>query len=57
VKTLITLMLFLEQSAGGSSQPEILGDKIFWLSASNSILFGTTPLNAQNDRKSYRFGE
>jgi len=27
------------------------GDQIFWLSPSCIILFGTTPFNAQNDKK------
>jgi len=52
-KTLIMLMLFLEQARGQqrSQRETFFGGQIFWLSASNSILFGTTPLKAQNDKK------
>ena len=40
----------------GVASPQIWGGQSFWLKASNSILFSTPPLKAQNDKKRYKFG-
>jgi len=37
-------------AAGSIASPNILGGQLFWLQASNRILFETPPLKAQNDK-------
>ena len=40
----------------GVARPQKWGGQIFWPYASNSILFSTRPLKAQNDKKRKKFG-
>jgi len=56
VKTLIMLMLFLKQAACSSAaSPNFFGGPNILTfvrdNVSNSVLLGTTPLRAQNDKK------
>jgi len=39
----------------GTASTKFLGGQIFWLEASNSILFGTPPFKPQNDKVCQNF--